>query len=49
MDDFSSMRGVSNPLDDYVKGWALLPSVIAGVVFTGPVASAAALEGVTLL
>ncbi|EFO3758602.1 RHS repeat protein [Escherichia coli] len=48
LDDFSSMRGVYNPLDDYVKGWALLPPVIAGVVFTGPVASAAALEGGTL-
>lgn len=42
------MRGVYNPLDDYVKGWALLPPVIAGVVFTEPVASAAALEGGTL-
>ncbi len=48
LDDFSSMRGVYNPLDDYVKGWALLPPVIAGVVFTEPVASAAALEGGTL-
>ncbi|EGZ4337181.1 hypothetical protein AHV17_004590 [Salmonella enterica subsp. enterica serovar Texas] len=44
LDDFSNMRGMYNPLDEYVKGWALLPPVIAGVVFTGPVESLAASE-----
>ncbi|EMF6145249.1 TPA: RHS repeat protein, partial [Escherichia coli] len=40
-------RGVGgwNPGAEYVMGLSIAPAVIAGVVFSGPVSSAAALEG----
>ncbi|EGK9461975.1 RHS repeat protein [Escherichia coli] len=43
-------RGVGgwNPGAEYVMGLSIAPAVIAGVVFSGPVSSAAALEGGTL-